>query len=183
VAGSEFTLDLDTLIVAISEDSGKDCMSAAKSADIETTGWNTIKADKNTLATNRPGVFAAGDVITGPNTVIEAIANGKTAALMIDRFLHKRDLVQEITPTRPTVYVEPVEIDHEDMEDAKRIETPRAPSEWRRRNFSEVEVSFSSEEACFEAKRCLRCDLEFTKPEPEKTVPDDTKVVEEIVHA
>ncbi|MFN2127374.1 MAG: NADH-ubiquinone oxidoreductase-F iron-sulfur binding region domain-containing protein, partial [Anaerolineales bacterium] len=60
---SEFTINIDTLIVAISEDSGKDCMSAAEEGKIKTTDANTVEADKITLETNRPGVFAAGDVV------------------------------------------------------------------------------------------------------------------------
>jgi len=47
-----------------------------------------------------------------------------------------------------------------------RVETPRASVEWRKRNFAEVEVSLSVAEACRESHRCLRCDLEFTKPKP-----------------
>jgi len=50
-----------------------------------------------------------------------------------------------------------------------RVETPRAPAEWRRRNFAEVEVSLSIDEAYREARRCLRCDLEFTAPKEADT--------------
>jgi NADH-quinone oxidoreductase subunit F len=177
VAGSEYCINLDTIIVAISEDSGKDCMTAAQSADILTTDYNTIKADKITLATNRSGVFAAGDVITGPNTVIEAIAAGKRAAIMIDRFIKGEDMLRETPLYKPSAFVEPLEMNYEEVEAAKRFETPRAPSEWRRRNFAEVEVSLSLEEACKEAQRCLRCDLEFTKPAVQEV---DIKGVEEI---
>ena len=186
VAGSEHIINLDTLIVAISEDSGKDCMSAAQSADILTTDYNTIRADKLTLATNRPGVFAAGDVVTGPNTVIEAIAAGKKATIMIDRYIRGEDMLKETLPYKPTIYVEPVELDHEEVQEAKRIETPRAPSEWRCRNFAEVEVSLSLEEAHKEAQRCLRCDLEFTKPavqEIEVKGVEEINVGEDSIHA
>jgi NADH-quinone oxidoreductase subunit F len=164
VPGSEFTVELDTLIVAISEDSGKDCITAAQSAKIKTTNYNTIVADKITLATNRPGVFAAGDVVTGPNTVIDAIAAGKTAAKMIDRYIKGEDMLTETPLYKPSIFIEPVEKNYKEIEEGRRIDTPRAPSEWRRRNFAEVEVSLSLEEAGKEAQRCLRCDLEFTKP-------------------
>ena len=178
VAGSEHIINLDTLIVAISEDSGKDCMSAAQSANVLTTDYNTIRADKITLATNRPGVFAAGDVVTGPNTVIEAIAAGKKAAIMIDRYIRGEDMLKETLPYKPTIYIEPVEMDHEEVQEARRIETPRAPSEWRCRNFAEVEVSLSLEEARKEAQRCLRCDLEFTKPAVQEIEVKDVEKVE-----
>ncbi len=97
-------IELDTLIVAISEDSGVDCITPARSGGIEVTDWNTVKTDANTLLTSRPGVFAAGDVVTGPNTIIEAIAAGKKAAVMIDHFVRGEALVQPVTSLMPTVY-------------------------------------------------------------------------------
>jgi NADH-quinone oxidoreductase subunit F len=182
VPGSEHIIKLDTLIVAISEDSGKDCMTAVQSGGIKTTDSNTIQTDRLTLTTSRPGVFAAGDVMTGPNTVIDAIAAGKKAAVMIDRYVKGEKMVQIMEPNLPEIYVEPIEIDYEKLQDAKRIETPRAPSEWRRRNFSEVEVSLSAEEARSEASRCLRCDLEFTKPKVQEIEVKEREIVEELIN-
>jgi NADPH-dependent glutamate synthase beta subunit-like oxidoreductase len=169
VEGTENIIDLDTLVVAIGEDSGIDAIGPARLSRIETTRWNTVKIDEPTLLTNRPGVFAAGDVTTGPNTVIEAIAAGKKAALMIDRFVRNVKMVQPAQPYLPKVYVEQPERDSEDAQPADRVETPRAPAEWRTRNFAEVEVSLSIDEAIYEARRCLRCDLEFTKPKEAET--------------
>ncbi|MDD5426561.1 MAG: FAD-dependent oxidoreductase [candidate division Zixibacteria bacterium] len=168
IPGTEFTIPLDTLVIAIGEDSGTDCISPARSSGIEVTDRATVQVDFATLQTNRPGVFAAGDVVTGPNTVVDSIAAGKKAAVMIDHYLRKEPLVQEpAEPLLPRVFVEPVLVDQGRIPD-NRAETPRAPAEWRRRNFAEVEVSFSIREATAEAYRCLRCDLEFTKPkEPE----------------
>jgi len=62
----------------------------------------------------------------------------------------------------PKIYIEPPEI-KSDQQSEKRIETLRAPAEWRKRNYSEVEVTLSPDEATRESLRCLRCDLEFTK--------------------
>ena len=123
--------------------------------------------DPATLLTNRPGVFAAGDVVSGPDTVVGAIADGKKAATMILRHLRDQDLMQPAEPSLPRAYVEPSPRDHEGPRRNDRVETPRAPAEWRTRNFSEVEVSLSVEEATCEARRCLRCDLEFTRPQEE----------------
>ena len=58
-------------------------------------------------------------------------------------------------PRLPSVYVEPIA--GEEGSDAGRVETPRAPAEWRKRNFAEVEVTLSPHEAHREALRCLRC--------------------------
>jgi NADH-quinone oxidoreductase subunit F len=162
VAGSEHQIQLETLIVAISEDSGVDAITPARGGGVEITDRNTVKVDLDTLQTSRPEVFAAGDVVTGPNTIIDAVAAGKRAAAMIERFLLDRPLTVPAVGTVPAVYVEPPA--EAESADTARVETPRASVEWRRRNFAEVEVTLSPEEARREAGRCLRCDLEFTRP-------------------
>jgi NADH-quinone oxidoreductase subunit F len=172
IDGTEHVIDLDTLIVAIGEDSGIDAITPAKSSQIETTPWNTVRTDPTTMQTNRPGVFAAGDVVRGPNTVVEAIADGKKAAVIIERFLKKEPLLQPMFARLPQVYVEPI-VDETDL-GGDRSETPRAPAEWRRRNFAEVEVALSQAEARRESLRCLRCDLEFTRNEKEKQTVTET---------
>ncbi len=175
IPGTEHIVDLDTLIVAIGEDSGVDALGPAESNQIETTDWHTVKADRATMQTSREGVFAAGDVVRGPNTVVEAIADGKRAAKIIERFLRGEPLVQPATLRLPEEYVAPV-VDDAGL-GAPRLETPRAPAEWRVRNFAEVEVTMSVEEARREALRCLRCDLEFTR-EPEAEPVEETEVAE-----
>ena len=162
IEGSEHTIELDTLIVAISEDSGIDCITPAREGGVEITDWNTVKAEATTLATSRPGVFAAGDVITGPNTIIDAIADGKRSAEMIDHFIKGEELIPAVRSMRRLEYVEPPDTDGIPPI-TERVETPRASVEWRKRNFAEVEVGLSVSEAQCEAGRCLRCDLEFSK--------------------
>jgi len=165
IPGSDFTIELDTLIVAISEDSGIDAVTPARGGGVETTEHNTVRVDQRTLQTGRPGVFAAGDVVTGPNTIVDAVAAGKRAAAMIARHLRGQPLELPVTSCRPAVYVEPLADVDEEPPAAERVETPRASVEWRKRNFAEVEVTLSPEEARKEACRCLRCDLEFTAAE------------------
>jgi microcompartment protein CcmL/EutN len=114
-------------------------------------------------------VFAAGDVVTGPNTVVDSIAAGKRAAVMIDRYIRKEELIRPEEPRLPRVYVEPVTLKEGEEVSQERVETPRAPAKWRTRNFSEVEVSLSIEEVTCEANRCLRCDLEYTQPKETET--------------
>ena len=65
----------------------------------------------------------------------------------------------------PEIYIEPAVFDGEEIASAKRVETPRASVEWRKRGFAEVEMALTVEEASREACRCLRCDIEFTQPE------------------
>ena len=163
-AGSEFRLELDTLVVAISEDSGVDAITPARGGRIEVTDRNTVMVDSATMLTSRYGVFAAGDVVTGPNTIVDAIAAGKRSAAMIELFLLGRPLEMPTAGCLPSVYVEPPPALEGEAADSARVETPRASVAWRRRNFAEVEVTLSPDEARREAGRCMRCDLEFTQP-------------------
>ncbi|MGB2986963.1 MAG: FAD-dependent oxidoreductase, partial [Phycisphaerae bacterium] len=167
IPGTEHVMRLDTLIVTIGDVPDIDFIA---SMGIDVTKWGTMQVDDQTLSTNRPGVFAGGDVVTGPNTVVEAIAAGKKAALMIGRYLRGEELKQPGAALLPDVFVEPLAIDEEELEQARRMEPPMIPVASRRRNFNEIELSFSVEDARKEARRCLRCDLEFTQPKEDETV-------------
>ncbi|HNQ22021.1 MAG TPA: NADH-ubiquinone oxidoreductase-F iron-sulfur binding region domain-containing protein [Phycisphaerae bacterium] len=167
IPGTEHVFLLDTLIVTIGDVPAIEFMN---SMGIEVTDWGTVKMDPATLATSRAGVFAGGDVVTGPNTVVQAIAAGKKAATMIGRYLRGEDLKQPGVPLLPEVYVEPVQLDDDALAEANRVEPPVVAPAARRRDFNEVELSLSVEDATREARRCLRCDLEFTQPK-EDAVP------------
>jgi NADH-quinone oxidoreductase subunit F len=168
VAGTEFTLPLDTLVVAIGEQVNSD---AVTSKDIEIGPRGRIKVDEETLVTHRGGVFAGGDVVTGPSTVVEAIAAGKRAALIIDRYLRGEPLEQEFKANLPEFYLEPVEISPEEAATSVRVEAAAVSPAERRKSFCEVEKTITKESAIREARRCLRCDLEFTQPEEEVECP------------
>jgi NADH-quinone oxidoreductase subunit F len=165
IPGSEYIIPLDTLIVAISEAPDSECLSTM---DVETNKDGTLKIDKRTLCTNRAGVFGGGDLVTGPNTVVEAIADGKRVATMIDRFLGGEDLDRQETRRVPVAYIEPSEAVEVGVETPPRVKQPTIPAS-RRRNFAEVEIGLSVEEATREARRCLRCDLDFTRCQLEKS--------------
>jgi NADH-quinone oxidoreductase subunit F len=163
IDGSEFPVPLDTLIVAISEGSDTDCVSVAGASRLETTKQGTIRIDPDTLATNRPGVFAGGDVVTGPNTVVDAIAAGKKAAVMIDRYLHGEPLTQPGRIVQPREYVAPPARFAEVAGQGSRAAAPTLAAKERRRSFTEVELAMDTADATREATRCLRCDLAFTE--------------------
>ena len=166
IPGTEFSLPIDTLIVTIGDEPDIDYIA---SMGIESTAWGTLQVDPQTLVTSRAGVFAGGDVVTGPDTVVDAIAAGKKAAQMIGRYLAGEELKQPIAARRPQHYIEPCTLSEEALAEIRRAEPPLLPIELRRRSFSEVELCLSAEEAIRESKRCLRCDLEFTKPKQEDT--------------
>jgi len=161
ILGSEFTIALDTLIVAIGERPDSDCLA---SMGLELDKGGRVKVDAKTLCTNRKGVFAGGDLVTGPNTVVEAIAAGKKAAEVIDNYLCGRELAEPPKIKLPEVFIEPAVVSDEELEDVvKRAEPAALPAESRKKNFAEVEMTLSVEQAAREARRCLRCDLEFTQ--------------------
>jgi NADH-quinone oxidoreductase subunit F len=163
--GSDFEVPLNTLVVAISESSDIDCLSVASLSKIETDSFaGTVVVNGETLATNRPGVFAGGDIVTGPNTIVDAIAAGKRVAVMIDRYVRGEELKQPARVRLPSVYIEPVQLESEDAVESRRVETPRAEVEWRKRGFAEVEMALTVDEAKREARRCLRCDLDLITP-------------------
>jgi NADH-quinone oxidoreductase subunit F len=166
IPGTEHIINLDTLIVTIGD---KPDIDFIPSMGIDVTKWGTTEVDARTLATARSGVFAGGDVVTGPNTVVEAIAAGKKAALMIQRYLRGEELARPAAARLPDVLVDPVAVEEEELEEAKRIQPPVVPVSDRRKTFNEIELSFSVEQATKEARRCLRCDLEFTRPEENET--------------
>jgi glutamate synthase (NADPH/NADH) small chain len=100
VKGSEFTIPVDRVIVAIGNRSNP--LVQKTTPGLETTRWGTIKADEQTLATSRPGVFAGGDIVTGGATVILAAGAGKRAARSIDRYLRGLPLLPEPEAKPPT---------------------------------------------------------------------------------
>jgi NADH-quinone oxidoreductase subunit F len=162
VPGSEFTLSLNTLIVAIGERPDSDCLGAM---GLELDRGGRPRVDPRTLSTNRQGVFAGGDLVTGPNTVADAIAAGKTVAAVIDRYLRGRQLQEPSQARLPEVFLEPAPLDEEQRDELARAEPAAIPVEARRKSFAEVELALSEQEATSEARRCLRCDLRFTQCE------------------
>lgn len=158
VKGSSSFIKVDTLIVAIGEE--PDLSFLGEGDGIEITRGNTIAACAETLATNIDGVFAGGDVVTGPRTVIEAISSGKIAAEMIDKYIRGQPMVREYKLTRPSMYLPPVELTEQEIEEATRVQIPSLPPDNRINNFKEVEMELTEQMAIKEARRCLRCELE-----------------------
>jgi len=169
IPGTEHFIPLDTLIVTIGDIPDIDYVT---SMGIETTKWGGLKIDNNTLATNIPGVFSGGDVVTGPNTVVQAIAAGKKAAVMIDRYLNGEELEQTPEVRLPRVYIEPPQLGDEEAAQQERIAPTTISIEARKRSLDEVELTLSVQAARYEARRCMRCDLEFTAPK-EKEIKEE----------
>ncbi len=161
VPGRKLTCALDTLIVAIGEQPDSDTLvplGLGIGRDL------TVHIDGDTCSTSRPGIFAGGDAATGPNTVIQAIAAGKKAAAVIDRYVRGVDLEVPLPQAVPNVYIEPPPDGGTQNRDGLRPQQPFLPIPSRKKSFAEVAGCLSVEEAVQEAGRCLRCDLEFVRP-------------------
>jgi len=120
-----------------------------------------------TLNIGVEGIFAGGDVVSGPNAVTAAMAHGKTAAEMIRKYIQDQPLEREYKVTRPAVYVEPIELTDKEIEELEKPTPLLLSLEERSGNFREVEMGFTEEMAIKEAKRCLRCDLDLKEQEAE----------------
>jgi len=149
IEGSEFIIELDAIIPAIGQSSDISLLPK----EIEVTKQNIIAADRVTMETSLPGIFAGGDVVSGPATVIEAIAAGKRVAVSIDRFLRGEDLMAGREEEVKVVE----EVLKEGIETKERQVMPLLPLDQRIGNFKEIELGFTEEMAVEEAGRCLSC--------------------------
>ncbi len=144
---SEFTMPIDNIIVAISQKPNTDWLGD----EFERTKWGTLVADDNTLQTTVKGVYAGGDVYTGPQTVIKAVAAGRQAADAIDAAIRGVEIERiEWKKARP----EPEELKNETQ--IARTEMPKLSPEKRSRT-AEVELGYDEEMAKRESDRCLNC--------------------------
>jgi NADPH-dependent glutamate synthase beta subunit-like oxidoreductase len=153
ILGSEFIEKVETIISAIGRNA--DLGFLPEESGIEING-GTVKVDKNLRTTNAK-VWAGGDLVTGPATVIDAIKAGQTAAQAIDAAIRVANGEEPwIAPAEEMIDI-PSAVEEEPV-DQPRVLMPRAPSKIRRSDFREAELGYSLEMALAEACRCLRCD-------------------------
>jgi len=150
IKGSEFTMRFDTIIAAIGQRPD-----IPDQFNLALGRGNVVEVDPDTLATSREGVFAGGDAVSGPASVIEAIAAGRQAAISIDKYLGGSGDIDEVLAP-PEEEVAPLE----EAEEKRRPQMTTLPVKKRLCDFSQVELGYSDEIAIEEAMRCLRCDLE-----------------------
>lgn len=157
IEGSEYSIEADTVITAISETPDA---KIGEAFCLEMTEWNTLVADELTMQTSREGIFAGGDGVLGPSSVIQAIDQGKRAARAIENYLNSVPVGDGISPRK--TYDNP--LNERDIKKLKKenVYTPAvAPAELpvqdRIGSFDEVEAVYTDEEARAEASRCLNC--------------------------
>lgn len=152
IKGSEFTMKFNTVIIAIGQ-----MPEIPAEFGLEVDKGSRVQVDPYTLATNRKGVFAGGDAVSGPASVIEAIASGRKAAIVIDRYLGGDGVIDE--PLIPFEEGNPCLGRMDGFAGLRREKMSTISMEKRRNSFEEVELGFDEEAVIKEAKRCLRCDL------------------------
>ncbi|MFH1139683.1 MAG: NAD(P)-binding protein [Pseudomonadota bacterium] len=157
VEGSDYVLPLDVIIPAIGQTVHPGGLTGL--TDLKWSRRGTITADTASMATTSPGIFAAGDIVTGPATVIEAIGGGKKAAEAIDRYLN--GIPQPKSPPVPVrrQKMDCIEVGAATKMSLRRPEMPMLGPDRRRVTFQQVELGYSENAVREEARRCLRCDV------------------------
>jgi NADPH-dependent glutamate synthase beta subunit-like oxidoreductase/NAD-dependent dihydropyrimidine dehydrogenase PreA subunit len=154
IAASEFTLELDMVVPAIGQ--APELSFLGEEHRFAITREGTFNVDRVSYMTNRPGVFAAGDAITQPVSVIDAIGSAKQAAAGIDAYLRGVE-VEEVRVSDREVPISRRELAPEELISNPRNPSPTIPMARRMRSYSEVELGYSAETAMAEAQRCLMC--------------------------
>lgn len=113
---------------------------------------NTVSVDPQSLSVNGEGIFAAGDCVTGPKSVIEAIASGRRAAGSIDAFLTGRSQQGPFKESEPIEY----EVKGEHNRNSEQVRMLQLPVS-ERNALSEVDLGYTNQQAIEEARRCLKC--------------------------
>lgn len=143
----EKRIPTDVVIIAIGQEPESESLQAA---GFKLDKWNSLQADKQTRMEGKEGVFSGGDCVTGPSTVINAIAAGKVAAANIDEYLgYKHEISSNVELPIPKLY-DIVACGRDNMVDRE--------ADQRKKDFECVEIGMSPQEACYESSRCLRCD-------------------------
>ena len=150
IDGSFIDISVDTVITAISQEPDTDYLQN----EVATKRGGVVSIDSATMKTNLDGVFAGGDLVNGPWTVVGAIGDGIKAAVSIDRYLGG---FGELASDSASIEIPPAPDDVDDI-----VETPRICENLlcvqSRIGMAEVDLGYTQEQAIKEAARCLRCD-------------------------
>jgi heterodisulfide reductase subunit A-like polyferredoxin len=141
----------DLIVAAVGQEA--DLTALPEGGAIRLSRWGAIDADPVTLQTSMPWVFAGGECVSGPSSVIEAVAAGREAAISIDRLFRGENLAAGRAKPK-TVRADK---DFTKMEPLGRVEIPTLPVAERKGNFKEVLQGYTQEQAVAEAARCVQC--------------------------
>ncbi len=151
VPGTEFTMEVDAVLTALGQEADWACLTHECSCRL--TDWGTMNVDPLTLQSDDPDIFAGGDAVRGPESVVEAIADGREAAVSIDRYIQGLAL-RLGREARLTPVAEPKIGKYSP---SGRARTPRLEGKERVKSFDEVDRGYTEEMAIQEAERCISC--------------------------
>jgi len=147
------TLLADSVILAIGQRADLACIEGS-SVQIERPG--RLRYSERTMATSEPGVFACGEVATGPGSAVRAVADGHRAARAVAHYLETGELLEQEPVTPPTLGELPDAV-AEKVRRVAPVALRHAPAEARVTDFGDFEAGYSEAEALREARRCLAC--------------------------
>ncbi len=159
VEGSEYAIECDMIIPAIGQ--GVETDPLMKDNHFELTRWGTLSVDSMTCQTSEPGIFAAGDAVTGPATVVEAIAEGHRAVTAIERYVNGKMALFETEAEQQEKEnskndCPPIP---DDIQPVRRAEPVTADPLIRKNSFDEVDLGLDEASAVEDAGKCLNCSV------------------------
>lgn len=154
IEGSEFTVEADTVIMAVGQVVDPSCLTES---DLELTRWGTLQVDDQTLQTSVPWIFSGGDSVTGADIAVRAVAAGRRAATSIDQYLRGEEVLGIPERWGTTRGDETPEEFFVGVEKAARQKQVELDLPTRVCTFEQVECGFTEEAAVAEAARCLAC--------------------------
>lgn len=157
IENSEISMEFDLIIKAIGQRSDLSILKNYEGIEVNERG--NIVVDPRTFVTSKSGIFAGGDIVTGPASAIEAIAAGNKAAKSIHNYLQGNPLLEPAKIMQRPISKEKLLMTEEDGVRPRQKIGKISPDK-RVNDFREIEKCFDKKTATLEAKRCLRCDLE-----------------------
>ncbi|MFH2127989.1 MAG: FAD-dependent oxidoreductase, partial [Pseudomonadota bacterium] len=151
IKGSEYVIPIDGALSSIGQEPDVSCLEEG-SCTLEVGRKSCLSADPLTMQTSIPHVFAGGDAVLGPASAVQAIGQGKEAAISITRYLNGENLAEG----REKDWV-PVEPDVSKVVKRARLRPSHTDPEKRARSWDEVVYALSVDDAKAEASRCLAC--------------------------
>lgn len=182
VKDSEYCIEVDMVIESI----GQKVETSFIDKEIELSRWNTISINEETYKTNKEGIFAGGDAVSGPDIAIKAINAGKTSAKSISNYLEsKTKSIPKLFSITKDTYFNLCSDEYQKYPKLNRNNIDKIDPDIRRKNFKEVEKPYTEEKAKNETMRCLSCgclDVNECKLKMygEEYLPDFTKYAGEI---
>ncbi|MGD8306370.1 MAG: FAD-dependent oxidoreductase [Ignavibacteria bacterium] len=167
------------VIICIGQESGDELKTDEILNSIFSNGF--IKVNKETLETGINGIFAGGDIVSGPTSVIDAVGFGRKAARSIDKYLGGDGIIDIEEPYEDNEMFIGREKDYSSF---KREQTEYINAEVRKNNFNSFEITYNEDSAVKEAARCLKCNLRFTIAHnplpPEKFIKVSAESIEKV---